>query len=91
MTPSSYLTIMAPTIGVYKEKGNKFLSFAYPVTSESEVKGHLKILKKSTLKPAIMAMHIFWVLVRKNTARLTMENLTIRPANLSLDKYAQEI
>ena len=40
--------------------------------------------------PAIMAMHIFWVLVRKSTARLTMENLTIRPANLSLDKYAQE-
>ena len=46
MTPLSYLTIMAPTTGVYKEKGYKFLSFAHPVASESEVKGHLKILKK---------------------------------------------
>ncbi|HOH71392.1 MAG TPA: YigZ family protein, partial [Paludibacteraceae bacterium] len=28
----TYLTIAAPSEGIYKEKGSKFLSFAYPVT-----------------------------------------------------------
>lgn len=34
----TYKTIEVPSKGVYKEKGSKFLSFAYPVKTESEVK-----------------------------------------------------
>lgn len=34
----TYKTIEAPSKGIYKEKGSKFLSFAYPVKAESEVK-----------------------------------------------------
>ncbi len=46
MAPFSYLTIQASSKGNYKEKGSKFLAFAYPVTSEEEIKSYLKILKK---------------------------------------------
>lgn len=46
MTVYSYITIQAPTEGLYKEKGSKFLAFAYPVSSEEEVKEHLRLLKK---------------------------------------------
>lgn len=42
----SFKTIQAPTEGNYKEKGSKFLSFAYPVQSEEEVKQRIGELKK---------------------------------------------
>lgn len=46
MTPFSYLTIQAAATGIYKEKGSKFLAFAFPVVSEDEVKDHIKALRK---------------------------------------------
>lgn len=45
--PDSYLTIKTPSEGIYKEKGSKFLAFAYPIFSEEEFKTHLQELKKS--------------------------------------------
>ncbi len=47
MTAVSYHTISAPTEGLYKEKGSKFLAFAYPVQSEEEIRDHLQKLKKT--------------------------------------------
>lgn len=41
-----YLSIKTPSEGIYKEKGSKFLAFAYPVFDEEEVKDLLKIAKK---------------------------------------------
>lgn len=41
-----YLTISKSVESIYKEKGSKFLSFLYPVTSLDEVKEHLTQLKK---------------------------------------------
>lgn len=41
-----YKTISGLTEGSYKEKGSKFLSFAYPVNSLDEVEDHLATLKK---------------------------------------------
>lgn len=41
-----YQTIAKPSTGLYKEKGSKFLAFAYPVASENEVKDRLALLKK---------------------------------------------
>jgi len=46
MTEDQYNTISVPTTGNYKDKGSKFFSFAYPVTSESEIKDILKELRK---------------------------------------------
>jgi len=36
-----YYTIAAPTEGLYKEKGSKFISYAYPVKNEEEVEARL--------------------------------------------------
>lgn len=40
-----YKTIDGPAQGLYKEKGSKFLAFAWPVQSEEEIKKHLTDLK----------------------------------------------
>jgi len=41
-----YLTIASPSEGIYKEKGSKFLAFAYQASSEERIKQHLETLKK---------------------------------------------
>jgi len=41
-----YKTISKPTEGIYKEKGSKFIAFAYPVFSEEEFKTEMQQLKK---------------------------------------------
>jgi uncharacterized YigZ family protein len=42
----TFLTIKNTAQGLYKEKGSKFLAFAYPVADEREVKYHLEELRK---------------------------------------------
>ncbi|WP_291777752.1 YigZ family protein [Cecembia sp.] len=42
----SYLTLKTESEGLYKEKGSKFLAFAYPVKSEQGVKEILDQLRK---------------------------------------------
>ena len=46
MFDDTYKTIAAPSEGLYKEKGSKFLAFAYPVRTIDEVKAHLDQLRK---------------------------------------------
>lgn len=43
----SFRTIAAPGQGQYKEKGSRFLAFAYPVAIEKEIKDHLVRLEKA--------------------------------------------
>jgi len=38
MLLDSYKTIVRPSEGLYKEKGSRFISFAFPVQSEDEIK-----------------------------------------------------
>ncbi len=42
----TYKTLAAPGQGLYKSKGSKFISFAYPVRTEDDVKRHLDLLRK---------------------------------------------
>ncbi|OJV21454.1 MAG: YigZ family protein [Bacteroidetes bacterium 41-46] len=42
----SYKSISQPSTGIYKELGSKFLSFAYPVANEEEVKEIIATLRK---------------------------------------------
>lgn len=46
MFDDTYKTINTPSEGLYKEKGSKFLAFAYPVRNVEEVKSHLDQLRK---------------------------------------------
>lgn len=42
----TYRTLKAPSEGIYKEKGSKFLAFAYPVNTEEEIKERLDEVRK---------------------------------------------
>lgn len=42
----SYLTISAPSEGLFRDRGSKFLAFAYPVKNEPEIKSRLQELRK---------------------------------------------
>jgi len=42
----TYLTISHPSTGIFKDKGSKFLSFAYPVSNDKDIKEIVEKLKK---------------------------------------------
>lgn len=44
--PDSYKSISSPSTGVYRDLGSKFISLAYPVSSEEEIKSILSTVKK---------------------------------------------
>ncbi len=46
MAKDTYLTLGAPCTGQYKDRGSRFLAFAWPVGSEEEAKEKLDELKK---------------------------------------------
>jgi uncharacterized YigZ family protein len=43
----TYLTIESESQGLFKDKGSKFLAFAYPVQTEEQVKEYVQQLRKS--------------------------------------------
>lgn len=45
MEHQSYLTIKKPTQGIFKDRGSKFISFAWPVNSEDRIKEILDTLR----------------------------------------------
>jgi uncharacterized YigZ family protein len=47
MSAFNYQTIERPSEGIYKEKGSRFLAFAYPVDNEGEIKARLQELRKN--------------------------------------------
>lgn len=46
MSQFSFKTINAAAEGIYKEKASKFMAFAYPASSEAQVKERIAALKK---------------------------------------------
>jgi putative IMPACT (imprinted ancient) family translation regulator len=54
----TYLTIEKPSDAIFRDRGSKFLSFAYPITSEAEIKGILAFLKTEHPK----ANHHCWAM-----------------------------
>jgi len=42
----SYHSIQKAAEGIYKDRGSKFLAFAFPVLTENEIKSHLLFLRK---------------------------------------------
>jgi uncharacterized YigZ family protein len=54
----TYKTISEPSEGLFKDRGSRFLGFAYPVTNESEVKQLISDLRSEHGK----ARHFCWAL-----------------------------
>ncbi len=46
MASDTYLSIAHESSGTYKEKGSKFLAFAFPVNSVEDVRKKLEVIKK---------------------------------------------
>jgi uncharacterized YigZ family protein len=46
LVTDTYLTIESPSKGLFKDKGSKFIAFAFPVSTEQEIKDHLEKIKK---------------------------------------------
>lgn len=46
MSKDTYRTLKKASEGLFKDRGSKFISFAFPIQSEEEVKEHLKRIKK---------------------------------------------
>jgi len=42
----TYKTILAPSEGLFKDKGSKFIAYAFPVYSENEIKEIIQTIKK---------------------------------------------
>ncbi|HNX55004.1 MAG TPA: YigZ family protein [Prolixibacteraceae bacterium] len=42
----TYKTILAPSEGLFKDKGSKFIAYAFPVHSENEIKEIIQTIKK---------------------------------------------
>lgn len=42
----TYLAITSPSEGVFKDRGSKFIAYAFPVSTEDEIKKHVLSLKK---------------------------------------------
>jgi len=42
----SYSTLAAPSQGIFRSKGSRFLAFAFPVHSEAEIRKHIEEIKK---------------------------------------------
>jgi uncharacterized YigZ family protein len=54
----TYLTIERPCEGIFRDRGSKFLAFAYPISSEQGIKDIIAGLKKSHPK----ANHYCWAM-----------------------------
>jgi uncharacterized YigZ family protein len=64
----TYKTIEKPTEGIFRDKGSKFLAYAYPISSENEIKGIVAALKSEHPK----ANHHCWAM------RLTIDRSVFR-------------
>jgi uncharacterized YigZ family protein len=42
----TYKTIAAPSEGIYKEKGSKFLAYAFPINNKKEAEENIALLRK---------------------------------------------
>ncbi|HOI47993.1 MAG TPA: YigZ family protein, partial [Prolixibacteraceae bacterium] len=43
----TYKTVSAPSEGLFKDKGSRFISYLYPVTTEEEIKEIIQQVKKA--------------------------------------------
>lgn len=47
MVEHSYLSISNPSESIFRDRGSKFMAFAFPVKTEDEIKNHLQALRRS--------------------------------------------
>lgn len=76
-----YKTIETPAEGLYKEKGSKFIAFAYPVRTEEAVK---EIVEEIKVRYYDARHHCYAYRLgadKKNSGRMTTESPLLRRGN----------
>jgi uncharacterized YigZ family protein len=69
MKEDTYKTIKSPSEGLFKDKGSKFLAFAYPFEDENELKKYLEPLRKEHFK-AVHFCYAYRIGLDKNNFRI---------------------
>ncbi len=69
MQKDHYKTIKSPSEGLFKDKGSKFLAFAYPFENETEVKNIIEPLRKEHFK-AVHFCYAYRIGLDKNNFRV---------------------
>ncbi len=64
-----FKTIKTPSEGIFKDKGSKFLAFAYPFENENEVKNIIEPLRKEHFK-AVHFCYAYRIGLDKNNYRI---------------------
>lgn len=77
LTTDSYFTISSPANSVYKEKGSKFIAYAFSIKSEDEAKEHLLKIKKEHFS----ARHICYAYRLGSSGEQTRSSDAGEPAN----------
>ena len=72
-----YKTIQSPSEGLFKDKGSKFLAFAYPFEDENDLKKYLEPLRKEHFK-AVHFCYAYRIGLDKNNFRVNDDG---EPAN----------
>ena len=50
----TYLTIEKPCEAIFRDRGSKFMAYAYPIKTDQDIKSIIADLKKKTQKPIII-------------------------------------
>lgn len=58
----SFLTIAKAEEGLFKDKGSKFIAYAFPVETEEEIKEHIDQLKSLIIRHDTIVMPGAWAL-----------------------------
>ena len=69
MQKDQYKTIQYPSEGLFKDKGSKFLAFAYPFGDENELKKYIEPLRKEHFK-AVHFCYAYRIGLDKNNFRI---------------------
>lgn len=69
---TTYKTISQPIVAEFKDKGSRFIAFAYPILTIDDVKNTLKICAKNTTKLGIGVTPTVWAWMAINFALMMM-------------------
>ena len=81
MFDNNYKEIKVSTTGVYKEKGSKFIAYAFTVYSEDEVKEKLEEVKKIEYSARHHCYAYIYILTNQHKEQMMMENPLLLQVN----------
>ena len=81
MNIDKYKILKPQNPGFFKDKGSRFISYAFNIKNEIEVSGYLDLIKKKEKTHSIIAMHISYVLIKKSINLMMTENLNTQQEN----------